>query len=96
MREHTTCLFGKGEIDLWLAIDGRVYDVTHWSTPRSLCAATHALAMHHPGGSMICHGALRDASSMFRKHHSASVGVEQLPRWCIGTISADEVAKLAE
>lgn len=32
MREHTTCRFGRGEIDLWLAIDGHVYDVTQWST----------------------------------------------------------------
>lgn len=43
---------------------------------------------------MICNGALRDASSMFHKHHSASVGTEQLPRWCIGKISSDELALL--
>jgi len=44
--------------DLWLAIGGKVYDLTKWAT-------------HHPGGEHLLHStAGQDVTSLFRSHHT--------------------------
>jgi cytochrome b involved in lipid metabolism len=78
---HSTCHFGKGDFDLWLVIGDHVYDVTHW-------------APHHPGGSMICSGIGIDATIMFQSNHRDYVATEDLPKWCVGRIEAEEILKL--
>jgi len=78
---HHTCNYGKGDFDLWLVIVDHVYDVTKW-------------APHHPGGSMICNGVGVDATVMFTSNHHDYVMKDDLPKWCIGRITPEEILKL--
>lgn len=41
VKAHKLCNFGRGDFDVWMVIEGKVYDVTEWA-PR------------HPGGQMLC------------------------------------------
>ena len=52
------------------------------------------VAPSHPGGQMICEGAKKDATVLFTSNHHDYVLKEDLPRWCIGRISPEEILKL--
>eukprot|EP01096_Ripella_sp_DP13-Kostka_P007556 TRINITY_DN2762_c0_g1_i1.p1 TRINITY_DN2762_c0_g1~~TRINITY_DN2762_c0_g1_i1.p1 ORF type:complete len:154 (+),score=48.23 TRINITY_DN2762_c0_g1_i1:41-463(+) len=59
--------------DLWLLIDGFVYDLQSFRS-------------RHPGSESICGGAGEDASDIFRKIHPSYVRTDVLPQFCIGSI----------
>jgi len=63
--------------DIWVVIDGRVYDVSAW-------------APHHPGGSIIYKFAGVDATDQFAAFHLPRVS-KRLPKFLIGKID-DSIA----
>ena len=81
VQAHSKCMFAQGEFDVWLVIDGQVYDVTDWA-PR------------HPGGAMLCAGSGKDASKLFAASHSPHVREADLPKWCIGRLAPGEVLEV--
>jgi delta8-fatty-acid desaturase len=62
--------------DIWLVIEGNVYDVSGWT-------------LHHPGGSIINKFAGVDATDQFAAFHMPRVA-KRLPRFLIGSISPAE------
>jgi len=71
------------EGDLWIAINGRVYNISNWSKL-------------HPGGELVLmHAAGKDASSAFNAYHPAWVADRFLTKYCIGQI-APSIAKLTK
>ena len=74
IKEHTAV-----EDDCWIAIHGKVYDITKFSKI-------------HPGGGIISTYAGRNASDEFEAFHVSRVR-RQLPAYCIGTL-VDEPADL--
>lgn len=68
------------EGDLWIAINGRVYNISSWSKL-------------HPGGELVLmHAAGKDASSAFNAYHPAWAADRLLTKYCIGQI-APSIAK---
>lgn len=63
------------ENDCWMAVDGKVYDVTKFITD-------------HPGGNVITQGCGKDASALFTKEHGPHVETARaaLPPYEIGTL----------
>lgn len=59
--------------DAWIAIKGRVYDVTHF-------------ASKHPGGDIILTAAGRDATDVFAAFHAATDSWKLLPPLLVGHI----------
>jgi len=57
--------------DCWLAIEGKVYDVTEFIPS-------------HPGGDKIINGCGKDATQMFSKHPASAK--EKLPNYLIGSL----------
>ena len=56
------CLSRHNKIDdLWIAIEGRAYDVTHWSK------------VHPGGGLVLLHFAGKDATQQFLANHPEDV-----------------------
>eukprot|EP01124_Arcella_intermedia_P017013 TRINITY_DN23659_c0_g1_i1.p1 TRINITY_DN23659_c0_g1~~TRINITY_DN23659_c0_g1_i1.p1 ORF type:complete len:152 (-),score=22.88 TRINITY_DN23659_c0_g1_i1:63-518(-) len=80
IKAHSLCEFGEGNFDLWLTIDGFVYDVSDW-------------ALYHPGGMLICTASGVDGTHFFHTTHSEMVGM-QLPKFCIGKLREGEIEKL--
>lgn len=81
IRKHISCSLREPEKnDLWLLIDGHVYNVTDW-------------IIRHPGGEFICRGAGIDASKLFARFHSDHVRQRHLPLWCIGQFVPKKEAK---
>lgn len=66
LKDHRT------EDDCWIAIHGKVYDITKF-------------AKNHPGGSIISDYAGRNASDEFEAFHLPRVR-RRLPAYCIGTL----------
>ncbi|BCS28286.1 cytochrome b5-like heme/steroid binding domain-containing protein [Aspergillus puulaauensis] len=67
--------------DLWLAIDGTVYDLTKFSE-------------EHPGGQKILLGvAGTDASKKYRKYHGDNILQRYAKDYKIGTLKIDIPAK---
>ncbi|KAL4874415.1 cytochrome b5-like heme/steroid binding domain-containing protein [Aspergillus karnatakaensis] len=67
--------------DLWLAIDGVVYDLTRFSD-------------EHPGGTKILVGvAGTDASKKFRKYHGDNILQRYAKEYKIGTLKIDVEVK---
>jgi predicted heme/steroid binding protein len=71
----------------WLAIEGKVYDVSQWAD--------------HPGGRVLYSAAGADATDTFRAFHNV-VGAQaqrrlelSLQRFEIGTLAAEAAAKVA-
>lgn len=49
----------------------------------------------HPGGSStLCEGAGVDSTRLYHAVHGQHVDQYYLPQYCVGTIAAEEVAKL--
>ena len=62
------------EGDIWIAINGRAYNVSDW-------------AKVHPGGELVLmHAAGKDATSAFNAYHPDKVAEEVLERYCIGDL----------
>jgi cytochrome b involved in lipid metabolism len=62
------------EGDIWIAINGRVYNISNWSKL-------------HPGGELVLmHAAGKDASSAFNAYHPTWVADKFLNSYCIGQI----------
>lgn len=59
--------------DAWIAIKGRVYDVTEF-------------ASSHPGGDMIFTAAGADATDVFAAFHSSTSAAKLLPPLCVGQV----------
>eukprot|EP01100_Stratorugosa_tubuloviscum_P003669 TRINITY_DN1893_c1_g2_i1.p1 TRINITY_DN1893_c1_g2~~TRINITY_DN1893_c1_g2_i1.p1 ORF type:complete len:164 (-),score=49.59 TRINITY_DN1893_c1_g2_i1:131-622(-) len=59
--------------DLWLIIGAHVYNLT-------------SFVNKHPGGLEILRGVGQDATTLFESFHSPYVGVEHLPKYCIGSV----------
>lgn len=65
----------KSADDCWMAVDGKVYDVTDFIA-------------NHPGGNVITQGCGKDASRLFDSEHGPHVeeARAQLPPFEIGTL----------
>lgn len=63
------------ETDAWIAIKGRVYDVT-------------AFSKEHPGGDIIFTAAGSDATDVFAGFHASTDAWRQLPKLCVGNIQS--------
>jgi len=64
------------EKDLWIAVRGKIYDVTNWHT--------------HPGGrDLLCLNAGRDATQIFESYHPLRAN-ETLKKFEIGTLLKSE------
>lgn len=63
--------------DAWIAIKGRVYDVTEF-------------AKVHPGGDIILTAAGQDATDVYAGFHASTDAWRYLPPLCVGTIDAVE------
>jgi len=87
-RDAQQCVFTLADVakhntadDLWLAIDGGVYDVTSY-------------LKQHPGGQVLATWAGRDASDVFTAWHTDGVR-RKLPRFRVGTLAAPADADAA-
>merc|ERR1719498_769936 len=62
----------NSESDLWMAVEGRVYDLTKY-------------LKYHPGGGVLKTWAGRDATDPFRAYHRAFVN-DKLPAFLVGRL----------
>lgn len=60
--------------DLWIVVDGNVYDVTDFRK-------------EHPGGDAILDGAGKDATEMFESVGHSSGARDEMANWKIGKLS---------
>ena len=67
--------------DLWIAIEGKAYDVSRWSK-------------QHPGGALVLlHSAGKDASSQFKAYHPPSVH-KLLSKYLQGSLDKDKASEI--